>query len=444
MAWSSIRCGGIFGVLRRAAWMSADRARAVVPALVVVLLIIATPSQGDARALFTLAPSSAYRRPPLQDRRIGPIELRASTESADLIHIDIGLLRRCGTRDPGPNQRNLTFSNGRLECGKDHFRVGLISGTGHGTFVIHDGKVTGTIVRGEATFRVEPAGGMHALVKVDAASFPKEDDEPVLQHDEHRERRGSVLPKAGEAVRASALTEIDVLVAYTHSAAGAHADMLGLIHNAIADANKSYKNSDIKIRLNLVDSFQFQYTEGSKPFQQIVQDFARSPAANSRRDRSGADVSVLIVNGPGVCRPTDTGSRDLNCCGLGDALMATEATAFSVVHSECALAPNYSFAHEIGHLQGATHEVDGVLPAFRPYGHGFQHNSGRTRWRTIMAYDCPGHCQRLQYWSNPRIMHNGMPMGTDDVNDNARILNETAATVAAFRSRAKGRQPILP
>jgi hypothetical protein len=445
MAWPSIRSDNIFGVLRGAACLGANRTRAVAPSLVAGLLIIATWSEGataQARALFTLAPSSAHRGLPLKVRGIEPIKRRPTTESADLIDIDVGLLRRCSTRDLSPNQRHLTFDNGRLECGRDHVRVGLISGTGHGTFVINRGKVTGTIVRGEATFRIEPVLGMHALVKVDAASFPKENDEPVLQHEENRGRRSSL--KAGDAVRASTPTEIDVLVAYTRSAAGATEDMLGLIHKAIQEANDSYRKSDIKIQLNLVDSFQFQYTEGAKPFQQIVHDFAQSSVVNLRRDRSGADVSVLIVNGSGLCRPTDHHFGDLNCCGLADDLMAKETTAFAVVHHECALGPNYSFAHEIGHLQGATHDVDGQLPAFRPYGHGLQHNSGPANWRTIMAYDCASHCPRLSNWSNPHIMRDGAPMGTDDVNDNARVLNETASTIAGFRNRPKARHPILP
>jgi hypothetical protein len=169
---------------------------------------------------------------------------------------------------------------------------------------------------------------------------------------------------------------------------------------------------------------------------------------NTRRDRSGADVSVLVVNAPGFCRPADMTSPpqpgDIHCCGLGDALMATDATAFSVVHYECALAPNYSFAHEIGHLQGATHDVDGVLPAFQPYGHGFQHTSGRARWRTIMAYDCKPSCPRLPFWSNPRIKHGGVAMGTPEANDNASVLNATAATIAGFRDRPRARKPITP
>jgi hypothetical protein len=50
-----------------------------------------------------------------------------------------------------------------------------------------------------------------------------------------------------------------------------------------------------------------------------------------------------------------------------------------------------------------------------------------------MAYDCTGGCPRLQYWSNPGVTYGGSPMGTASSNDNHRVLNGTAATVAGFR-----------
>ena len=92
----------------------------------------------------------------------------------------------------------------------------------------------------------------------------------------------------------------------------------------------------------------------------------------------------------------------------------------------------YSFGHEIGHLQSARHD-----PANDPtnspyaYGHGYQYPSGG--WRTIMAYACSSGCTRLNYWSNPNRTYNGVPMGTTTRSHNQRVLENTKATVAAFR-----------
>ena len=50
-----------------------------------------------------------------------------------------------------------------------------------------------------------------------------------------------------------------------------------------------------------------------------------------------------------------------------------------------------------------------------------------------MAYNCPAGCPRLNYWSNPNKLYNGVPMGTASTSDNTRVLNNTRGTVSAFR-----------
>jgi hypothetical protein len=104
--------------------------------------------------------------------------------------------------------------------------------------------------------------------------------------------------------------------------------------------------------------------------------------------------------------------------------------AFAVVHYDCA-AVSYSLAHEIGHIIGARHDLsmDKTMSPF-PYGHGFV--SG-TKWRDIMSYksSCGG-CPRLPIWSSPKVTVKGEPAGTPE-QDNARVILEEAARVAAFR-----------
>ena len=50
-----------------------------------------------------------------------------------------------------------------------------------------------------------------------------------------------------------------------------------------------------------------------------------------------------------------------------------------------------------------------------------------------MAYACSNNCPRINYWSNPAKTYGGQAMGTTTVSHNQRVLNNTAATVAAFR-----------
>lgn len=142
---------------------------------------------------------------------------------------------------------------------------------------------------------------------------------------------------------------------------------------------------------------------------------------HNSRNTTRADVAVLVIN-------------NASSCGLASGIGSTAATAFAAVHWDCATG-YYSFAHEIGHLQSARHEI-ATDPSTSPYayGHGYRYEpSSGSRWRTIMAYACTAGCPRLNFWSNPNINYNGVPMGIASSADNQRVLVNTKAAVAAFR-----------
>jgi hypothetical protein len=290
---------------------------------------------------------------------------------------------------------------------------------GQATLVVRNGNITGSIQDQGTLYRIEPVGnGVHALIKVDQSRFPPEHP-PSFQE---KERRGDIqAPNAlQDTSRADAIAGIDVLVAYTTGAKNAVSDINATIELAVAEANQSYVNSGINIKLRLVDSFELSYAETGKTFDTILTDFVANPTVQNRRNASGADLSAMLIN-------------QSDYCGLADAIMANASTAFAVVYYDCATG-YYSFAHELGHLQGARHDPanDSTTTPFA-YGHGYQYLTAPA-WRTIMAYNCSGGCPRLQYWSNPNVQHNGIAMGTAATNDNARVLNQTAATVAAFKN----------
>jgi hypothetical protein len=135
------------------------------------------------------------------------------------------------------------------------------------------------------------------------------------------------------------------------------------------------------------------------------------------REKYKADVAILIVDDP-------------KGCGLATRVHADADEAFAVVHHECA-ASTYSLAHEIGHIIGARHDLalDKNMRPF-PYGHGFVNG---TKWRDIMSYkESCGGCPRLPVWSSPKVLVKGEPAGTPEL-DNARVIAEQAARVAAFR-----------
>jgi peptidyl-Asp metalloendopeptidase len=203
---------------------------------------------------------------------------------------------------------------------------------------------------------------------------------------------------------------IDVIVAYTGKAAGNYADIeQDLVAPAVEEANRSFRLSNVgHISLRLVHAYRTDYVEEGAHFDHVWRFADKGDGymeeIHGLRDTHRADVAVLIVDDP-------------RGCGLATRVAADADEAFAVVHHGCAAA-SYSLAHEIGHLIGARHELSYV-------------NGGK--WRDIMAYrdDCGG-CPRLPVWSSPLVLIDGEPAGTARL-DNARIIAEGAARVAAFR-----------
>jgi peptidyl-Asp metalloendopeptidase len=268
-------------------------------------------------------------------------------------------------------------------------------------------------------FAIRPlSDDRHAILAIDDSKMPPDHPEKAYQKifDE-----AAAMPK--DAPMNKAITNIRVLVNYTPSAATASGDINGLINLAVAESNTGYTNSGVDMSITLAGKAQVTYTESGS----FTTDLARYRSTtdgvmdqiHTQRNNLTADIGVLIIN-------------NASSCGLASAIGATASTAFVAVHYGCATG-YYSFAHEMGHLESARHDPAND-PTTTPYsyGHGFQYPAGG--WRTIMAYNCSStNCTRLNYWSNPGKTFNGKAMGTTASNDNHRVLNNTKATVAAFR-----------
>jgi hypothetical protein len=299
--------------------------------------------------------------------------------------------------------------------------------------VYTDGGVTATVRLGESTvYSIEPLGnGLHAVSRIDQHGYPSEHtpDNPSGALSDALDAAVMSKPGTGTTegtVGTSALTTINVLVVHTAAAASATSNIGSLIQLAVDETNQSYVNSGININMTRVHTAQVSYSETGKSFSTHVNNLkgttdGQMDNVHTLRNTYAADVVVLIVN-------------DSEACGIAAAIKATATTAFAVAHYSC-ITGYYSFAHEVGHLQGARHDryVDSSTSPYA-YGHGFIPST--KNWRTVMAYgnNC-SNCTRIQWWSNPLKTYpsTGQVMGTAAYEDNARVLNGTAATVAAFR-----------
>jgi peptidyl-Asp metalloendopeptidase len=288
------------------------------------------------------------------------------------------------------------------------------------TLAVNNENVVGSVQTPEGPYRIWPiGGGFSAVVKVDVAKMPPEHPPNFNEKMNNRgDARPAAAPHCPPAVATP--TNISVLVAYTPAALRevplGLTGLTGLVNSSIAETNQSYQNSGINISLVAAPAtpVAVDYTEAGDLERDVVA-FSTMPDVAKVRAANHSNVAVLLMGGAAS-----------EWCGWSREVMATEKTAFSVVYWDCAMGPQYSFGHEIGHLQGARHnpEEDPSTSPF-PYGHGFLDvAAGR---RTMMAYDCKPHCvDRQPEWARPKLW------GNPTVSNDARVLNETATCVAKF------------
>jgi hypothetical protein len=288
--------------------------------------------------------------------------------------------------------------------------------------MVKSGKtITANVHYNGEWYKIRPLRtGGHAIVAVNYAAMPPDHPEEDYKQIYHNATPMPVREITGKAVGDPI---IRIMVHYTSSAASASGNISALIDLAVAETNQGYVNSGVLINLVLAHKSQVTYTQSGSFSTDLSRYRGTSDgymdSVHTTRNSVAADVGLLVIN-------------NSSSCGLASGIGSTASTAFANAHWDC-ITGYYSFGHEIGHLQSARHDP-AADPSTSPYayGHGYRYNTS-PRWRTIMAYNCTSGCPRLNYWSNPNKLYNGVPMGTTSQSDNTRVLNNTRGTVAAFR-----------
>ena len=225
-------------------------------------------------------------------------------------------------------------------------------------------------------------------------------------------------------------TVFDVIVAYTNvarAAAGGTSAIQAECTLAIETTNAAYDNSNISARMRMLYRGEVTYNE-SGTFTEHRDRLANTSdgimdIVHTCRDTYEADVVACLV---------DDGAY----CGIAYCTPSGAAEGFCIVNWGCA-SGNFSFPHEVGHLQGCAHDRanagSGCNEYSYSYGWRFYGDSG-TQWRTVMAY-APG--TRVNYFSNPNIDYDGTPtgkpLGDPNESHNALTVNNTRGSVSLWR-----------
>jgi peptidyl-Asp metalloendopeptidase len=299
-----------------------------------------------------------------------------------------------------------------------------------------EGRLSGMFAFEGHIYTIVNAGeDIYAVIESDPAKMPL--DHAAATSDSARPKDGGLAEATAEeapasftpfsdkrrrALEAKKVT-IDLMMLYTRRAASRYLQgPKDVIELAVEQANQTFRNSGIpNVSLRLVHAQMLDYDEagGAKldHLFRMVDGAGAFKDVGKLRDEKHADIVGLMLEDP----------RD---CGLSARVGGAADEAYFVVHHSCA-ALTISIAHEVGHILGARHDrsIDKNDRPF-PYAHGYVNG---TKWRDIMSYNaaCNG-CPRIPFWSNPRVMYEGEPTGTE-TEDNARVILEQAERVSKFR-----------
>lgn len=314
------------------------------------------------------------------------------------------------------------------------------------TFAVRAGVLSGVVDRpvddGNELFELTPtADGGYMLYQADDRRLPQR--APGVNPAPETSFSGASADNGGgggvlvEATAAAPVVQ-DIMVVYTPASVLKYGQsgIESKILQAIADANAAYQNSQVNAQLNLVYLGQVAYAETGDMNAALtaLQSAAdgKMDEVHSLRNEYGADLVCLV-------------DEDANYCGIAYVMQTVSTSfagyAFSVVYSGCL--SSLTLPHEVGHNQGNQHDrANASFQGAYPYSYGWRRcASDGTGFRTIMSYSCTGGT-RIPYFSNPNLTLGGYPLGVayevDPANaaDNVRSMNNTAATIAAFRNAA--------
>lgn len=234
---------------------------------------------------------------------------------------------------------------------------------------------------------------------------------------------------------------VDVLVVYTPAARSYANTSQGGIANVIAQAmakgQLACDNSNTILTMRLAHSAETNYTESGDSSDDLSRLTNTSDGhmdeVHSLRNTYKADQVTLLA------RVDDTGG----IAWLLNSTSGRQQYAFALCRVQQS-SSGYTVIHEQGHNMGCGHHKEQTTqpgPGLYSYSAGWRWTgTNGSRYCSVMTYasgsyfpDGLSHTT-VGYWSNPSIIHQGMPTGDATDGDNARGLRQIKHVIAAYRA----------
>lgn len=333
----------------------------------------------------------------------------------------------------------------------------------------------GTIPDGSnEALRLTIAAGSAWILKTDASVIATLDNELTrpTKADFFVPPETSVVDRRQVADAANALAAtaagtpvVDVVVGYTPGLVtmfGGDSQARTRLNNLVDITNQAYRTSQINAQVRMVNALLVNYsdnTDNGTALEELtgyrsgtgsITVPATLQPLRAAREQYGADLVSLVRrfnnatnNGCGIAWLLGGGRTKIDATDAGFGYSIVSDSAGDLHPDGGYVCRNETFAHELGHNLGSQHDkatatTDGVLEygAFT-YSFGYKTTSTSGNFYTIMAYGDSGQYKNVVF-SNPRIAVCGklanLACGVTDDVDNARSINNTVATIAAFRA----------
>lgn len=265
---------------------------------------------------------------------------------------------------------------------------------------------------------------------------------------------GGMYPQVGRPCDQPSDKVVCLLVVYTDDAAGSwwlsEWWLRITIKIAIGDLQLSYRNSGVTRQIQVAPVTGVAFAESGvlkTDWNALKQD----QNIRSLRNQANADLVLLVTGHPnsGSWGP-QFGPKHYS----GQENFAPEA--YAIVPRRALINAGYTFAHELGHMMGANHDPMNITYANPgPFCYSHDHVDPLPGASPTPGIQCPAwmtlmsqrnyciNCTIQPYWSSGDRSENskkelnfnfcGRPLGNPATADNAKTLNQTYDTVAAFQ-----------